>query len=425
MERALAASRQDVRYEGQESGVVGSDGQKTDYYDPSRWAMTVSRQREGFESSEIVPDLDANERKHNDHEPRFLKHLTSGDYLPNLLTIVHAIPLARETLLFRSFSPYSYGQDPDWWRGHEIKLPKIVHLDDGTPTEPANGNDDEIVAEMQRLMAFLDCSARSYASADSLAKFAKTKSRDPTSIQESLLDHALYAWESAARNIEAPGATNLEIFHSIAGTTNPEGMSTPNAWSLPMNASVDYQSSEETVTLEEVMDNTLWDTDPDDEALYDTYLERAADILPFRITQDVPGKAKLGLVAPSSMYVDKYLQENAEATRPIRREMAEVKQRMRKLSDVQKRLKTFKHPTKGDDLDALQLLDFSRGHFSGANRAKVLEERESRGMDISGVVPEPPPEYAAIAQKLERVYKSIKSKLEGQLIVDQRKIGLC
>ena len=114
-------------------------------------------------TSEIVPDAEPEQREHVSGEPRLIKYLPTGDYTPNLFTICQAINGAREALLMRSRVQMSYGQDAEWWRGHAIALSKIVNVDDGAPAQPEADRQDELLAEVQRLIAFLSASTRSYA----------------------------------------------------------------------------------------------------------------------------------------------------------------------------------------------------------------------------------------------------------------------
>ena len=421
MERALALSREGLPYDTvQESGVVTSDGksQITSHYDstydPKKWAMVRSGPSGRFDSNEVVPDPDPNDRKHQGDEPRFLKQLPCGDYLPNFLTIIHSVPLAREALLFSPFAPVTYSHDSDWWRGQDIKLPRIVNTHDGSTTEPLNGPEEEIVAEMQRLMAFLDSSQRSYASAESLVRFIQNKHVGFEGATACLIDHAMCAWESSANTLDPSGRKWDDIFRTIPGTTDPQGISTPNVWSLALDTSVEYQKNEDMVTLEEILDEALWETSPDSDVSTDNYLERCAEILTFRVDQHDKTKDKLGLTIPTSLYVDRYLKDNIEKTRPIRQQMAQAKQRMVKLNEISSSLMTFPHPQKPEQLDASLLMKYVCGMYSGANRKAVLEERESRGMDLSDAVPEPPPEHAATAQKLEAICESIADKLKGK-----------
>lgn len=244
LERAFALSRGDDPYQGQETGTIGSNGQTLSslrpasggYYDPANWAMVPSsRSADTHQANEVIPDPDPEDRKYKVGNPRFLKPLASGMavYLPGFLTIVRSIPLAREALLARGFTRPDYGFNDEWWKGHEIKMPKIVHIDESfTPAEPAVTEHEEVLAEMQRLMSFLDASHRAYGSADSLASTGTSPS---TNTPASALDSVLAAWETAMEKIGGqPGLG--KIFHSLVGTSDEAGCE-PDMRCLPVAVS--------------------------------------------------------------------------------------------------------------------------------------------------------------------------------------------
>ena len=420
MERALANSRQDLPYGSQETGIIGADGKTQNplfgpatrsTYDPSQWAMTISGPADTHETSEVIPDVEPKERGANGDNPRFLKQLPSGDYLPNLLTIAHSIPLAREALITRSHVSGAYGHDSDWWRGHAIRLPRIVHAADGSAAAPVATEHEEIVAEMQRLMALLEMSNRLYGSTESLVRLAKG-SRGYAS--ETLLDQVIRTWETAANTVSPnPGLQN-GIFHSVIGTSGAEGVLTPNMWLLPLNVTHEDESSGMPVTLAEIMDRTLWDTDPNDDAFCDTYMEHCADVLPMRLVHTDPTKTKLDVVIPAEFYVDKYLRENVESTRVIRKRMAQTKKRMAKVDEILSKIKSFKHPSKSGSIDASDFVGYTVKHFNGENRKVVLESREARGIDLSADLAPLPDNYASISARLEAACHSISEKLDGK-----------
>ncbi|PSK56710.1 hypothetical protein B9Z65_6334 [Elsinoe australis] len=426
LEKALANSRQDLGYAGQESGVVSAAGRVQSHfkpatqsqYDPSQWSMVPTSATNVHEAREIIPDVEPSARRNDGYEPRFLKHTASGDYLPALLTIAHSIPLAREVLLMRSCPQSNYGQDADWWRGHAIKLPQIVSTDTGAPIHTANADEQAMVSEMQRLIAFLDSSDRSYASTETLSKLAEDLSRRVEMVTDTSLDRTLCGWEVACATLAAEDQQEIpgldQLFHSIVGTSSPEGVRTPHMWTLPL-ATPDRPPSGE-LTLADVMDQTLWDMDPDEDNFCDTYMERCADILPMRIVEDNPGQNKLNLVIPASMYVDKYLKENIEPTREVRKSMARAKRRIAQLESLQHELANVRHPTKDENLGALDIVKATRDYFTGASRDAVLAENESRGIDLpADSLALPEQEQAAhtvMAEKLATLWESITAKIQ-------------
>ena len=89
----------------------------------------------------------------------------------------------------------------------------------------------------------------------------------------------------------------------------------------------------------------------------DNYIERPADVLVMRIHQASSNLgSQLRLEVPGEFYVDKYLKENIEATRATRAKMAEGKKRIAKIEEIERKLKTWKHPKKNEQMDASALL---------------------------------------------------------------------
>jgi hypothetical protein len=375
------------------------------HYDPSKWSMTTLAGIEYQQTSEIIPDLEPHERKNEDGEPRFLKQLPSGDYLPSLLTIAHSIPMARKALLSPQKTYSSYGSDSEWWKGHGIRLPKIVSTVSGAPLEPATTNQDEILAEMQRLMALLDESLRSYGSAETLVRLAGTDGG-------CTLDKVLQMWEKSYLDAmeEYPNFDKFFVFHSLMGTTNPEGMDTKDLFSLPLfvNAGPDASS----IDLAAIMDDALWDTEGDDPALYNNYIDYCAQVLPIRLTQNDSSKETLNVVIPAYFYVDKYLKENADLTKDVRKQMAQTKKKIEKIQIAQFTLNNYQHSQKGN-LNTIQLMKHAQNYFSGETRKTLLEEREGAGAGGDTDIPLPLEHHSKIAEQLEAVCEAVEFKLKG------------
>lgn len=170
--RALAASMQDSSgsqpvYGHQETGITGThtsptnpnfrDAESSQKYDPSQWALTTTQTVEIFLEPSPV------DRKRLLGEPAFLKPFNTGTNLSAALTILHSIPIAREALLAREYCHSDYGHADQWWNGQNIRMLRIINVDDETSRIP------EEFVETQRLMAFLDQTTRAYGSIESLA----------------------------------------------------------------------------------------------------------------------------------------------------------------------------------------------------------------------------------------------------------------
>lgn len=406
MAAAMALSLGDTSYR-QESGSITQDGTEIkafgpatrEHYEQNQWAMVPHGG-----AQEIVPDVPAQERIHSGDAPRLLKHLPDGDYTPNLLTICHAIPKAREAFLMRDYLREDYGYDPEWWHGHPIPMPRIVHTQDGSPAQPDMDKYDEFIAETQRLIAFLDLSQRIYATVGGLTQTEVVKNSHLSAKTGSLLELFLSGWVVAAssklRTLEERSQV-AGLFTSMVGTTAREGMDHPDMTVVEM--SVDSEDSQKT-DLYELLDNLLWDTDSDDADVPDNYIEQPAEILVMKIHQRNSNATRTGVEVPATLHVDKYLKENVASTKSIRREMAQGKKRVAKIEELENKLKNWQHPTKSTQLDARQLLEHSIGRFSNQDRLAAMDNAPLTNGDQ--------PDSAEVAYKLRQVVVEIDKKLE-------------
>jgi hypothetical protein len=404
--QAMAASRGDFQ---QESGILHADGTSQQTYGPvnkdqsahdRQWGMVLSS-TQGAHSSEIVPDVERpEERKHVEGEPRFLKTLPSGDYLPNFLTIAHSIPAVREALLMRDYTMAQYGTDAEWWRGNQIALPKIVHTENGAPADAEIDRFDQFIAETQRLMAALDASQRAYASVNAVTKTELLLSGENVTLTENFIDKLCSAADAHTDNYDKL----TSLFKTRIGTTNPAGTRTPYATVLPLDVKT---AGEDKVQLMEVLDGLLWDTDIDETG--DNYIASAGDILVMHAKQTNLSAEKLQLEITPTLYIDKYLEKNVHIARPARLEIAREKERVAKINEIEKKLTRWQMP--GKEIDARAMLHHTLGHFSGKNMADAENADKENGIVVNGTSVPEQPHYAEIAAKLEAVIANVDKKL--------------
>lgn len=360
-------------------------------------------------TSEIVPDADILSRAHIAGEPRLLKHLPDGDYTPNLLTILHSIPGAREALLLTDATRADYGEDADWWHGHPIPMPKIVHTVDGTAAQPDEDKYDEIIAEVQRLMAFLDSSDRSYATIGGLTQTDAIKNSTPgTTRAGTLLELFVDNWMTAAFSKSGTCGNLAARFMTSVGTNSNESLDTPELSIIDMHISPPQVQKTD---LTELLDSLLWNTDPDDIDSADHFIERPADILILRLAPTSSSVTQVGVEIPAELYLDKYLKENITASRSTRREIAHSKRRILEIEAQEQQLMYHPHPKKSNErIDARQMLRHTLGHFNGQNRL----EADNADEKITGptAVSDLPPHYRDVAARLEEAIKRVDEQLE-------------
>ncbi len=257
----------------QETGRIGASGQQTfgpatrETYEADKWAVVPTSVHN---TNEIVPDADLEQRVHTPGEPRLLKYLPTGDYTPNLLTICHAINGTREAMLMRDHVQISYGQDGEWWKGHPISLPKIINVDDGSSAQPESDKDDELLAEVQRIMAFLSTSNRSYASCGGLTHAETIKNADRNVVpSRTLLEHFLKQWSKAASTKSGTSGDMSALFNNVIGTHGQDGINATDMTliDMPVNIQQDAKSD-----LFEQLDDLLCDTKGTDTVMSDNHI---------------------------------------------------------------------------------------------------------------------------------------------------------
>ncbi|KAI0405240.1 hypothetical protein F4802DRAFT_606982 [Xylaria palmicola] len=169
--RAIAESAAESGISPQEVGVTENQTYPKYFgpaarseYDAESWALVKATTSTEPESTDPPP---SNRRRDAD-APAFLRQ--TGDHrLGALLSIYNKIPLARNFLLQCGKQARQYGQDTEWWKGKPIlRMDVIAKLARGERLWGEEAHPD-FTDELHRLVAFLDMSERSYASADNLA----------------------------------------------------------------------------------------------------------------------------------------------------------------------------------------------------------------------------------------------------------------
>lgn len=258
-------------------------------YDPAQWGMVLSSQTVG-----VPPSL----RKRDQGQPGFVaqtKDYNNTHRLGGLLTILHAIPLARNAILKCGPDGPNYGTNPRWWDGESI--------------DPDRSWDDEraedIPKEAHRLMAFLDDSERSYASIESLS--AKLSWGGGNSVEAHFYGELSRWYPEAAASLVSE-ATRVDPESGQTGETKDFGIT--HIKDLPDDARL---------TLEAAWDHQLWieaflDTESDLETpLYGHILSGVADVIAMEI-QLQPGES---MAIQMTWCPERYLGSRKEEARAL------------------------------------------------------------------------------------------------------------
>lgn len=392
---------------GQENGVTGAGHQfgpaQGEYHDTKRWAMTVSKAT----ATEVAENPPPADRQRQQGEPAFLRasHHTRFGGIAALLTIYHSIPLARESLLLPKYDQLNYGYDSQWWMGHGIEAPKIISLDENG----ARQDRDDMLIEIQRLMAFLDGTNRSYASVDALADMQGYHGKQEESELASFLD----AWREGAmvRSRDDP-LTQVFSSHGIRNDVNPaENM---EKFFSCLEPNVDPEVDQ---TFTDIMDNIIWADQPPNRNLNDVWLDKLGDIMTFRLSDPRRKQGKLGVEIPTVWYPDRYMDHFREAGHEMRR-------RKRKISEEISRLNRSRNSLLSCAPTGRQGLDIRKVLSDAAERAPMLiRNQSSYGADTSSSPPLSTAEVNDCVRALQESVKSIDAKVAGLEVERERLIA--
>ena len=395
VKRAMAMSMDDSQtLPDQETGILGNQafGPATrDHYESDKWAVTLS----GPHTQEIILNPEPADRRRPRGAPAFLKPSPAGHRLPALLKILHSIPMAKEALLNRTNVLPDYGHDRDWWDGTAIKFLKIVNLD----LQGRQANNDDIIYESQRLMAFLDETERAYGSTDVLSKLDVMGGLYSEKVKDFYT-----AWHDASIH-SVPDAHLLDVFTSTGRKVSPENPQSETFYCL--TARVDEEISGSGLTLYEVLDNMLWGDIREDE---ETFFERIGDVFTLEICNLVPNISGLGIEIPPVWYADRYLPSSTKQAKDMLKRKANVVATLDAQKKAQAKIAQFSNPVSGAKVDADHLLSTAITYFD--QTAEYQEASKdypeiSEGQDHSVSNP------SGIAQELRALSKTISDRIRG------------
>ncbi|MCJ1313804.1 hypothetical protein MMC25_007484 [Agyrium rufum] len=401
MKQAMAMSMSQTLPTEQETGVTDSSGAHfapatKSHYDPSTWGMTVT----GARTTEIFQNPDPEYRRREAGRPAFIKPAISRDYLPALITILHAIPLTREALLLRESIAPDYGENQDWWDGMAIDMPITIRLDEDSPTQEIK--DFEVVREAQRLMAFLDDTERAYGSSEALAN------QEYIHRETDSLPTFLELWRLQAGLLQ----NDSEYEGPFLSQAMMDGQPKP----FEILELSDYSNilTRQSYTLYDCLDDNLWNPYTVEEGSR-VFFTACADVLIMRI----PGKGQYphdqGVKVPAIFYPDRYLEDNVESTKEMRVAKAKLIKTIKDVGTSISQLCNFAHPD-GKEYDAGQLLQVvqsylrpetldNEGELAPADLERVEEvqsDSERRKSDLAGQLEEVVSRVGSKIQELER-----------------------
>jgi hypothetical protein len=364
-------------------------------YEQGKWDMVpVGRSS----AQEILLDPEAAERKRDPMTtPAFLKPSTEEHRLGALLTIYYEIPKIREVFLDRGNVLPSYGFDKEWWAGKAIELP-AVYEDEGPSSL-------EVKWEIQRLMAFLSKTDRSYGSIEALANLKEVKKGRIWS--QDAEPAVLEAWRDAPTNNQA---LINKLFSKGVSCEAEEEHTKDFAMLelvLPPNDSIHD-------SLYDLADEALWPSLSPLDFDQSPYLSHIADVIAFKIEGD---ESKRSIDIPAIWYPDRYLKSGRQASLDMRLRKHNVQEELDRIAILENRLTNFQMRD-GKVIKVKDLFKASLQH----DEARIEtdgQSPENTNVDMMSTRPSKANNLSAeLRQLVANIDKKLSGKLFSRLLVD-------
>lgn len=272
----------------------------------------------------------------------------------------------------------SYGSNNEWWTGRAIELPAT--------NEPGDAERD-VGLEIQRLMAFLDKTERSYGSADALANLpaVKRKFRGYESVEIAVMK----AYRELLEDLDATGAI-MKLFS--VGVEGSDQLDSEEFSILRMDLPPKNSDQE---TLYDLADATLWNLEPL-ELSNSPYLSHIGDVIAFQLGGNSSCK---GVEIPAVWYPDRYLESSRQAALDMRAKKMDVNETLRKIDAQEEKLTNYTIPGKGKvkvqdlfkavlqhDVDQIKDEDVPASASDAMEEGPASEEQSVRAKKLSAEV---------------------------------------
>ncbi|KFY10773.1 hypothetical protein V492_04854 [Pseudogymnoascus sp. VKM F-4246] len=404
LQRALAQSAEEAGIPPQQYGVTQGPVQfgpaNKPTYDESQWGMV----RGNSSVQDFFPDPDAVNRRRESSTPAFLKPSTDSNRLAAILTIYHEIPLIREILLDRTNLMPNYGNDPEWWAGKAIELPdsSVPESNDVNWGLPTPRDYIEFVREVQRLMAFLDKTDRSYGSAEPLVDNAALRQSEAIDVEQKFFE--------ALNQIYCKPDERVPISSLFSEAVQPslgEGPLQSRHFAM-LDLEIPHISiAGDVETLYDLADYALWMMSGP-EANTRAFLKELGEVIAFRIT----GGDGKGIKVPATWYPDRYMESNVEASLEMSNKKAAIRDRMNKICALENKLTYYTFPTL-KTVKVKDLLHASMRHDTDLLPANDLNGDGSDSLEAELSSEPKPTQRLDISAELKNVLDGIDKKLKA------------
>ena len=350
---------------------------------------------------EIVPDVEGIERQRKPGEPAFLKPLPFKDFLPSLITILHSIPGCRSAMLANQDLLLHYGHPGQWWSGESVEVPRTIGPDYDANREGMF----DMVNEVQRLMAFLDKTNRSYGSAAALARLPALNE------SHAMEDHSvrfLKAWRKASAVLQSD-SSQQPLFVS---TTAPEGQREPDVVHM-VNIAASDLPNEPGETLYDVLDKSLWQGSATG-SRPGAWLENVAPVLALRLpTKMLPAQrhgTDLSVDIPGILFADRYHVSNKEIMLDMHKELESARAGIKSIDEALAKIETFSSSALSKPGSAGDLLSVASKHIQ-----TQLESEESGTSSTDETM-----STAELSARLQAISTQLGSRITGESSKSER-----
>ncbi|EQK98555.1 ubiquitin interaction domain-containing protein [Ophiocordyceps sinensis CO18] len=421
MQRALRESAQEagITLPRQESGVLDPSTSVPSFgpanrgdYDQDGWAMIPSETKV---ATAPVPEM----RKRAPGAPAFLvsglssagKHCLGG-----LLTILHEIPLSRNILLESSYPANYYGFNGDWWKGQEILPPHVLsQLQSGAIAWGSRlGAKPSCGEEIQRLMAFLDSTERSYGTVSVLTDLIPFSTVAP---EKRLFENLVHDWAELMMPL-----TQVATLAHVLG--DDEGEEEAGFALLDVeNVRTDYDNIK---TLYESLDHVMWSEALSWNELHEgskmAMFKHVGDVMVIKFSGDGPQDS---IEIPEELFPERYLVSRKDEARRIQKGWCETKKAIQHLTAVaqgEQELYEWRNDWSRQSSDKRGII------IKAIDQWKVyreyLESRgRFRGMEDSGFDTDKYPDYRAAPCQMDDEEKQHHQAVEDVLQLAERALA--
>lgn len=357
-------------------------------YEQEKWAMVPVGKTS---TQEILLDPEPAFRKRQYGSPAFLKPSIDKHPLAALFTIYHSIPKIREVFIDRLNTLQNYGFDKEWWAGNAIEVPTVID-DDILP-------DHQVNREIQRLMAFLDKTERSYGSIQPLANLPEVQ--EIQRYKESIEHAVMESWKRSLRDRENQAVVNKLFSKGVPS----EGCSEDQVQDFAVLGLVLPADDSMQTSFYDLADEAIWPSLEPLDLDQSPFLSHVADVVVFKIEGD---ERKRSVDIPATWYPDRYMRSGKEAALEMRLKKKEVMDQLERIIYLEDRLTNFQMRG-GKVVKVKDLFSASLQH----DEAVIENEDQSPDTDMDMLSQTRSNKSANLSAELRRLVESIDKKLSG------------